>query len=196
MIQRTARRFVCCLCYCHLLLFCSKAKALQEMIVDEMIAAVNALTREALGEALRVVLASNAAVLALRNIEALGPLRAVLMPAPLPIFLRSNSVELTAEDRAALDTLSLLLDMVGGRPDQPLLRAGRGADMTSGIGDTLRAGGTLVRGAGELVPLMPDLLPGVQYTVELFASRLVRLMAMKVADELDPALRDSTTGRR
>lgn len=169
------------------------------MLVDEMIAAVNALTREALGEALRVVLASNAAVLALRNMEALGPLRAVLMPAPLPVFLRSHSVKLTQEDRAALDTLSLLLDMVGGRPAQPLLENGRrgglAAQTADGVGETLRTGGTFVRGAGELVPLMPELLPGVQYTMELFASRLVRMMAMKVADELDPSMRDNVDGR-
>lgn len=168
------------------------------MIVDEMIAAVNALTREALSEALRLVLASNAAVLALRNIEALGPLRAVLMPAPLPVFLRSRSVKLTAEDRAALDTLSLLLDMVGGRPSQSLLpgQAGRNTPQRADtVGDTLRTGGALVRGAGELVPLMPELLPGVQYTVELFVSRLVRMMAMRVADELDPSLRDEQPGR-
>lgn len=160
--------------------------------MDEMIAAVGALTREALGEAMRVVLASNAAVLALRNMEALGPLRAVLMPAPLPVFLRSHSVQLTAEDRAALDTLSLLLDMVGGRPAQPLGdgEVGRGPPVVGDMGETLRTGSTLMRGAGELAPMVPELLPGVQYTVELFASRLVRMMAMKVADELDPSLRE------
>lgn len=89
---------------------------MQKLMVEEMVAAINALTREALCEAFKVVFASNAAVTALRNTEALGPLRAVLAPIPTPLAFLSDMgsrVALTNEDRRALDTVSLLLDMLG-----------------------------------------------------------------------------------
>ena len=89
---------------------------MQKLMVEEMVAAINALTREALCEAFKVVFASNAAVTALRNTEALGPLRAVLAPIPTPLGFLSDvgsRVSLTNEDRRALDTVSLLLDMLG-----------------------------------------------------------------------------------
>jgi aarF domain-containing kinase len=103
---------------------------MQRLIVEEMVAAINALTREALCEAFKVVFASNAAVTALRNAEALGPLRALLLPIPTPLAFLSDvghRVTLTAEDRAALDTLSLLLDMLGGRARSSSSSHSRGA---------------------------------------------------------------------
>lgn len=93
---------------------------MQKLIVEEMVAAINALTREALCEAFKVVFASNAAVTALRNTEALGPLRAILAPIPTPLGFLSDMgsrVSLTSEDRHALDTVSLLLDMLGDGSD-------------------------------------------------------------------------------
>lgn len=93
---------------------------MQKLIVEEMVAAVNALTREALCEVFKVVFASNAAVTALRNTEALGPLRAILAPIPTPLGFLSDvgsRVSLTSEDRRALDTVSLLLDMLGDGSD-------------------------------------------------------------------------------
>lgn len=44
-----------------------------------------------------------------------------------------------------------------------------------------------MRGAGDLVPLVPEILPGVQYTIELFLSQLLRKLALRFADDLDPA---------
>jgi aarF domain-containing kinase len=35
--------------------------------------------------------------------------------------------------------------------------------------------------------MMPELLPGVQYTVELFVAQLVRRLALRLADDLDPS---------
>lgn len=43
-----------------------------------------------------------------------------------------------------------------------------------------------MRGAGELVPMVPEILPGVQYTIELFVSQLIRRLALRFADDLDP----------
>lgn len=65
-------------------------------------AAIDAMSREALGEALRVISASTTTVAALRGLEALGPLRAMLMPVPLPTDL-------------------LLVRNRAGRPEPPTL---------------------------------------------------------------------------
>lgn len=34
--------------------------------------------------------------------------------------------------------------------------------------------------------MVPEILPGVQYTIELFVSQLVRRLALRFADDLDP----------
>lgn len=209
---------------------------MQDLIVKEMVAAINALTREALCEAFKVVFASNAAVTALRNTEALGPLRAILAPIPTPLAFLSevgSRVSLTSEDRRALDTVSLLLDMLGDgdrrassssesyRPSVSLLEMIDDIHRTFSTGMNRRelqthvvecsgtmhcyeadqdhpqvavlTGGTLMRGAGDLVPIMPEILPGVQYTVEMFVSQLLRKLALRFADDLDPATYGSTT---
>jgi aarF domain-containing kinase len=161
----------------------------QKLLVDEMVAAVNALTREALGEALKLVLASNSAVTALRNIEALGPLRTVVLPMPLPLHIIStvnSQATLTPEDRRALDTLSLILDMIGMTPASKSKQGGQDLlTMVEDFNKTLRTGETIVRGAGELAPIVPELLPGLQYTIEMFLSKLMRRMALRLADDLD-----------
>jgi hypothetical protein len=49
------------------------------------------------------------------------------------------------------------------------------------------SGGTVMRGAGELVPLVPEILPGVQYTIELFVAKMIRKLALRFADDIDPS---------
>ena len=52
------------------------------------------------------------------------------------------------------------------------------------------AGRQAVRAAGELVPMLPELLPGVRHMMELFLRQLLRRMALRLAEDLQPA----TTG--
>ena len=157
--------------------------ALQQLIVEELVAVIDAMSREALSEALRLVMGSATAVTALRSVEALGPLRAMLMPLPLPLEMLHSmepAVALTKEDRQALNTLRAILDLM-----QPSLFAmGGGA---GGIpGSVAAAGRTTLRAAGEVMPMLPELLPGVQVTVELFIRQLVRRMAIRLAEDLEP----------
>ncbi|KAG2436368.1 hypothetical protein HXX76_006675 [Chlamydomonas incerta] len=145
----------------------------QELIVEEMVAAVDAMSREALGEALRLVMSSAGAVTALRSVEALGPLRSMLMPLPLPLEVLSAmapNVTLTAEDRQALAMVRTLLDLL-----QPSM---------SRLPDVAASGTRAIRAAGELMPLMPELLPGMRSTLELFIRQLVRRMALRLAEDL------------
>mmetsp|Transcript_16307 Transcript_16307/g.35263 ORF Transcript_16307/g.35263 Transcript_16307/m.35263 type:complete len:1034 (+) Transcript_16307:166-3267(+) len=148
----------------------------QELIVEELVAAIDAMSREALSEALRLVMSSATTVAALRSMEALGPLRAMLMPLPLPmemLYSIEPAVQLTKEDRQALNTIRAVLELL-----QPSLQ--------QGIPNVAAAGSRAVRAAGEVVPLLPELLPGVQVTVELFFRQLVRRMALRLAEDLEP----------
>ena len=117
---------------------------------------IDAMSREALSEALRLVMGSATAVTALRSVEALGPLRAMLMPLPLPMEMLSSmapAVALSKDDRQALNTLRAILDMMNG----PAM-----AGMFGGIPNVASAGRNTLRMAGEMMPMLPELLPGVQ----------------------------------
>lgn len=157
----------------------------QELIVEELVAAVDAMSREALSEALRLVLGSATVVTALKGVEALGPLRAMLMPLPMDMLHSMEpAVQLTKEDRQALSTLRSVLDLLGGGSRQPL----SAVSMMQGlqVSNMAAVGGRAVRAAGEVVPMLPDLLPGVQVTLELFTRQLVRRMSLRLAEDLEP----------
>lgn len=146
---------------------------------------------------MKIVLGSATAVSALRNVEALGPLRTMLMPIPLPMDMLHSmepAVQLSKEDKQALNTLTAVLDLMGGGNG-----TGRGTSATGLIGNaTMRMmqggvpnvasmasmGGRAVRAAGEVAPLLPELLPGIQVTAEMFTKQLVRRMAVRLAEDL------------
>ncbi|KAG2484763.1 hypothetical protein HYH03_016417 [Edaphochlamys debaryana] len=155
----------------------------QELIVEEMVAAVDAMSREAMGEALRLVLSSAGAVTALRSVEALGPLRSMLMPLPLPLEVLSAmapTVTLTAEDRQALAMVRTILDLL-----QPSM---------SRLPDVAVNTNRAIRAAGELMPMVPDLLPGMRSTLELFMRQLIRRMALRLAEDLSGPASSGSVG--
>jgi len=149
----------------------------QEILVDEAVAAIDAMSREAMGETLRLVTASATTMAALRSVEALGPLRAMLLPLPLPMDMMQSmqpAVALSNEDKQALNTIRALLDLLVPGP-------GSAGPNVAGMG--VRA----VRTMGEVAPLLPELLPGLQVTLEMFMRQLVRRMALRLAEDLDTA---------
>jgi aarF domain-containing kinase len=168
----------------------------QELIVDELVAAVDAMSRQGLSEALKLVLGSATAVSALRNVEALGPLRTMLMPIPLPMDMLHSmepAVQLSKEDRQALNTLSAVLDLIGGgngstgKSATGIISSATMRMMQGGVPNVASMasmGGKAVRAAGEVAPLLPELLPGIQVTAELFTRQLVRRMAIRLAEDL------------
>lgn len=88
-----------------LLVFSPRGSYVQELLVEEAVAAADALGREALGAALRATLGSPPAALALAGLRALGPLRPLALPFSGPLELAARlapAVELTAEDEEAL----------------------------------------------------------------------------------------------
>lgn len=58
--------------------------------MNEMVVAVDALSREVLGEVFRGVLGSGPALASMSTVAALGPLRSFLLPLPTPIELISR----------------------------------------------------------------------------------------------------------
>jgi len=147
----------------------------QELIVEELVAATDAMSREALSESLRMVVGSASAMSALRGMEALGPLRAMLLPIPLPMELLTSmepTVRLTQEDRAALATVRAVLDLL--------------QSSAVGLPNAAAAGTRAVRAASEVMPHLPELMPGIQNTTTMFVRQLVRRMALRLADDLGP----------
>jgi aarF domain-containing kinase len=202
-----------------LAVFSRKGSYVQELLVDELVAAVDALSREALSETLRLVLGSAPVALAMTSLEAAGPLRPLLLPftGPLELMARlAPAVALTPEDEEALGVVRgvfLLMQRLqgnavvnssssgsysspaagmvfsttggsGGRPSvasvlQPAVLDGRSAAAAAA---EAFSGATAV--AEELRPLLPELLPGLQHTGELFVRTFVRRVVQRAADSL------------
>jgi aarF domain-containing kinase len=145
----------------------------QELIVDELVSAVDAMSREALGEAVKMALSSATTVAALQSVEALGPLRSMLMPLPMQsLNALAPTVKLTEDDKQALHTIRYIMDAL-----LPSL---------ANLPEAAVAGRNAIQAAGELAPMIPSLLPGIQSTMELFVRRLMRRLALRLAEDLKP----------
>lgn len=143
----------------------------QELVVDELVSAVDAMSREALGEAIKMVLSSATTVAALQSMEALGPLRSMLMPLPMAsLDTITPTVRLTEEDREALHTIKYVMDAVGPR--------------LANIPDAAIAGRNVVQATRELAPMIPELMPGIQSTMEKFVKKLLHRLALRLVEDL------------
>lgn len=71
-------------------LFSTRGSYVQTLLVEELAAAVDVLSREALNELARRLLGSVAAVTEQRAREALGPLRPLVIPLPTPFEVLSR----------------------------------------------------------------------------------------------------------
>lgn len=65
---------------------------LQELFVEEMVAAVDAVGRNSISQVVRGLLGSLPATLTTSTVNAMGPLRSVLLPVPTPVELLSRCV--------------------------------------------------------------------------------------------------------
>lgn len=207
-----------------LAVFSRKGSYVQELLVDELVAAVDALSREALSETLHLVLGSAPVALAMSSLEAAGPLRPLLLPftGPLELMARlAPAVALTPEDEEALGVVRGIFQLLqrlqgnatfggssssagsgsyssnpvagmvfsttgssGGRPSvasmlQPAVLDGRSA--TAAAVEAVSGAASV---AEELRPLLPELLPGLQHTGQLFVRTFVRRVAQRAGDSL------------
>ncbi|KAG2445378.1 hypothetical protein HYH02_008842, partial [Chlamydomonas schloesseri] len=172
-----------------------------ELLVEELVAAVDALSRDSLSALVRTLLASGPAAASLRGVEALGPLRAVLLPLPTPVEVLARmapAVAVTPEDQEALAVVRAILTL-----SQRMAAADRAAAAASGgaaaggllplppSSSSAAAAAALARGvqsrraarlASELGALLPELTPGLAYTSDLFVRALVRRVTVRVGE--------------
>ncbi|KAK9843545.1 hypothetical protein WJX81_008125 [Elliptochloris bilobata] len=155
---------------------------LQEVLVNELVAAVSSLQRLALSNFARRVLGSAPAALASGAVAALGPWRRLLLPLPTPLELLSQlapAVEPDAEDAEALALLREVAALLDAAP-APAMAGERGRQALA----TLQ----------ELAPMLPELAPGLGHTGELFVRTLVQRSAMRLASDVAPN-RERARGR-
>lgn len=146
-------------------IFAKEGSYAQELIAEELVASVDAMSREALGEALKMVLGSTNLMGALG-----GPFKE-LTPLPLQLVTAlAPSATLSEEDRQALHTLHTLLSVIQPHSAPSMIQGGQRAAAV----------------ATELAPLVPEIWPGVRNTLEMFTRQLVRRMALRLAEDLDP----------
>jgi aarF domain-containing kinase len=168
------------------LAFSSRGTPLQDLLADELAAAADALSRDALGGALRVALGSPPALAAASALQAVpAGVRRALLPAPTPLELLARlqpAVALSEQDREALRTARGVLDLL-----QRAAAATSGDAAAGGGGSAFRrppspaeaadALATAGRVAAELRPLAPGIAPGVTYVAE----RVARALAARVS---------------
>lgn len=146
-----------------LLLFAPNGSFLQDLLLTELVRAVDALSREALAE-LWGFFAS----------QALFPLppelsapKSWLMPLPSLFFGSRCIASLSQDDEYSLDTVKRLWVLA-----EPQFRQ---TTFVSGISE-------LVQG---VIPVMPDLFPGIVMTTQRFILMLLQRQALRLADDLD-----------
>jgi len=146
-----------------LLLFAPNGSFLQDLLLTELVRAVDALSREALAE-LWGFFAS----------QALFPLppelsapKSWLMPLPSLFFGSRRIASLSQDDEYSLDTVKRLWVLA-----EPQFRQNT---FVSGISE-------LVQG---VIPVMPDLFPGIVMTTQRFILMLLQRQALRLADDLD-----------
>lgn len=217
-------------------LFSTRGSFVQSLLVEELVSAVDVLSREALNEVTRRVMGSVAAATERRAREALGPLRAFVIPLPTPfevisrcgvagcmcagcmwerngivttrartqntqlpqakhhhhpphVYSLAPVVELTDDDREALDTIREAVALF-----EQLLASAAGAPGSEPGPLAPASLSQLRQAARELQPLLPELLPGIAYTGELFVRALLRRVLLRLADEVGPAQRGVVQG--
>ncbi|GFH20919.1 protein kinase domain-containing protein, partial [Haematococcus lacustris] len=171
------------------IVFSKRGSYVQELLVAEAVAAVDALSKEASAQLLRAFLRSGPAMIT-RQTEALllspllalgsrlgsptNTLLALLPPSPLEFLDRLTPiVALTPEDREALAVLqgiAALLRKASSVTSQP-------ATATPGLSTgrhfmTSRNVATLSQVSQELRPMMPELMPGIMHMAELFVQAM------------------------
>ncbi|KAF6265823.1 hypothetical protein COO60DRAFT_1633263 [Scenedesmus sp. NREL 46B-D3] len=225
-----------------LAVFSRRGSYVQELLVEELVAAADALSRDALSQTLRVLLGSRPVAVAMSSLEALGPLRPLLLPLTTPLELISRlapAVQLTEEDEEALGVVRGIFQLVARISSDPPAAAAPAAGSSGGyrsvgLADTgnaasgmvfsttelssSRLGGLAAAGRGqqvgpraalaaaaeavngaagaarELQPILPELIPGLQHTGELFVRAFVRRVTLRLAESFTVADPSSSGG--
>jgi len=165
--------------------FAKDGSYIADLLVDELAATLHALSREAGLELTRAVLSSAAVAGSQQAVRALGPLRPIVAPLPLPseVLARlSPAVRLTEDDRVALHNVRVLWSELQPIITRSLALAPDAANSLSG--DRLRL---LAEAGAELGELLPEIAPGLQRANRRLVSDLLRTTAERLVQDLDEA---------
>ncbi|GAX81708.1 hypothetical protein CEUSTIGMA_g9136.t1 [Chlamydomonas eustigma] len=168
------------------IMFGKRGTYVQDLLVEEAVAAVDALSKSTVYSILQSVLSSAPAAFASSSITSLGPFRSILSPLlPTPVELLSRvSLVLasTPEDVEALAVVSGISSLLqrGGAAAAAAAQAGH---LSAGV-NRGQPGipATLSRAAAELAPLLPEISPGLNYMAETFARAFMRRLVQRFAN--------------
>lgn len=149
--------------------FSQQGSYVQELVVEEVVAVVDAAARQVAISSLGALLGSAPALASMGAIKALGPWRRIILPVPTPLEVLSRlapALQLSKADIQALETAEGVAQLVRPQLAQP-----------PKPDDVLQFG-------QEIMPLLPQLLPGVLKTSELFGRQLIRRAALRVAADM------------
>jgi aarF domain-containing kinase len=145
-----------------LVLFSRTGSPAQELLVGEAAAYVDAGVRQLASQLIGQLLGSAPAVLSATATQALGPWRPLLLPFPTPVEQLgwlAPVMQPSESDRKVLDSASGIARAVGANVSAPRLDA-------QGLAQAGRLG-------AELLPLLPELLPGVGKIASVFSAKLI-----------------------
>ncbi|CAG9460317.1 unnamed protein product [Pedinophyceae sp. YPF-701] len=165
------------------LFFARRGTYVQQLLIEELAATLDALSREAQIELFRNVVTSFTATATMRSLDAMGPLRPFVAPFPLPVEVLSRlapAVSLTDEDEIALNNLRVLWGALEPQVQTALSGAGNGG----GVQLDERGARAFMQGVQELAPLLTEIAPGVQSSGERLLAELIRRGSARVAEDL------------
>jgi len=151
------------------LVFSEEDSYVQELLVDELVAAIDALSRDAASEVLRLMIGGAGVTNALAEAKAFGPMTPMMLQPvqyPLDFLTRfAPAIELSEEDDEALDNVHALVDTL------PRGRLSLGA---------VRTGAFL---ALEIASMAPTVMPGFRKVVGRLITRMSERISQRLVEE-------------
>jgi len=173
-----------------LLLVSKEGNFVQELVVDEMVRAVDALSREAvlvlwrlLGNSVPLTAFANSPLILVPGLNALPLLS-------LAAARSTNTIKLSEEDEASIETVKGILSIVGildtstgvTRINTQVFRGMANASLTNAGVSSIQDVATIAR---EIGPIAPQLAEGIAGVTQKFAQKLIARMLRRLAEDLE-----------
>ncbi|GMH32658.1 hypothetical protein BSKO_00492 [Bryopsis sp. KO-2023] len=152
--------------------FSTRGSYAQQILVDELVTAVEGMSPNALGEATRMIFASIAAAV---SVDVQGSPSIPSVASSLSSALQMVSVNMPRGELSAVDEQLL-------KNFRVVLRSIESSDI--GIQEVTAFGSKFVIAAGELTPMLPEIVPGLGLLSIMFLKELLRRKAQWIANEL------------
>ncbi|GAX76281.1 hypothetical protein CEUSTIGMA_g3726.t1 [Chlamydomonas eustigma] len=160
------------------IMFGKRGTYVQDLLVEEAVAAVDALSKSAIYSILQSLLSSAPAALASNSMTSLGPFRGIFSPIPTPVELLSRVSPVLATTPEDVEALAVVYEVMS------LLQRGEAAagQVPAAPGSRQQGIPRLSMAAAELAPLLPEISPGLNYMAETFARAFIRRLVQRFAN--------------